>query len=94
VIQITPHTNRPKAARRALGPTVRLELSVTLECELLDGELVDLPHIAAELASYMERRDEHIGMLAATDWAILVRKAKVRHASDVIDVALRPAQHR
>jgi len=92
VIQITPQTSRPKPTRRALGPTVRLELTVSLECELLEGELVDLPQIASELAAYLERRDEHIGMLAATDWAILVRKAKVRHDADVIDVALRPAR--
>jgi hypothetical protein len=89
VIQIAPNTNRSKPQQpRNLGPTVRLELTVTLDCELLDGDLVDLPRIAAELASYLERRDEHIGMIAASEWALLVRKAKVRHDSDIIDVAL------
>jgi hypothetical protein len=68
---------------------VRIQLDVTLDCELLDGELVDLPRIASELAGYLERRDEHIGMIAASEWALLVRRARVRHDADVLDVGRR-----
>lgn len=89
MIQISSGTHRPKAPRKGLGPTVRIQLSVTLDCEVLDGELVDLPRIASELAGYLERRDEHIGMIAASEWALLVRRARVRHEADVIDVGVR-----
>jgi len=89
VIQISSNSHRPRAPRRGLGPTVRIQLDVTLDCELLDGELVDLPRIASELAGYLERRDEHIGMIAASEWALLVRRARVRHDADVLDVGRR-----
>ena len=82
MIQVSSGSGRPKVPSKGLGPTVRIQLSVTLDCELLDGDVADLAAIAGELAGYLERRDEHIGMIAASEWALLVRRARVRCESE------------
>jgi hypothetical protein len=79
MIQISkPSRARSGAATTDLGPRLSLTLSVTIDCELLEGDVADLERIVSELAGYLERRDQHIGMIAATDWALLVRGASVR----------------
>jgi hypothetical protein len=70
-------SKRLATAPGRLGPRVRLEMRLDLECELLEGGLPDLPRIVADLAEHIEQRHRGTGMLAAREWAVLVTKASV-----------------
>jgi len=72
---------RSRSGRRSSGtnvPRVRFGFEVVISCELLEGDVEDLAAIAEQFAAFLERRDDHIGLLAARDWALLADSVRVR----------------